>query len=201
MKKCTKCNIITDKFEKNKSLKDGLAYWCKDCRKSHKRTKTGLITKIYSAQRSTSKRRGYPKPCYTNLELREWLMAQPLYHELYKKWVESGYDTNLVPSVDRKNDCQGYSFENIQLMTWEENNKKSYKTAFMKKINGSYSRISKRPKVPVVQKSKDNKVVNYYKSITEAAKAVGVHHGNISKCCRGKTKSSGGFNWEYRVLK
>jgi len=39
--------------------------------------------------------------------------------------------------------------------------------------------------------------VKKYKSLQDAEKETGVLHGNIRKCCIGKTKQSGGFRWEY----
>jgi hypothetical protein len=41
---------------------------------------------------------------------------------LYKNWVKSGYEKNFRPSVDRLDSTKGYSFDNIRLVTWKENN-------------------------------------------------------------------------------
>jgi hypothetical protein len=47
------------------------------------------------------------------------------FYELYNNWIDSGYKKSDKPSVDRIDDYKGYSFDNIQLMTWKENNKKN----------------------------------------------------------------------------
>jgi predicted transcriptional regulator len=47
MKTCTKCGIEKPKsgFNKNKSAKDGLAYWCKLCSKEYNKTPKGKESK------------------------------------------------------------------------------------------------------------------------------------------------------------
>ena len=43
----------------------------------------------------------------------------------------------------------------------------------------------------------DGKFLETYSSITEAAKANGLHNVSISKCCKNLNKTSGGFIWKY----
>lgn len=64
------------------------------------------------------------------------------------------------------------------------------------KIN-SMKRKEKNRWVKVCQFSMDNQLINTYHSIAEAGKTIGVHYSNISKCCRNKTSTSGGFKWMY----
>lgn len=55
---------------------------------------------------------------------------------------------------------------------------------------------------PVFQIDKNTgEVLSRYESISLAAKAVGVNQSNIVKVCKGKTKSIGGFRWEYEKNK
>lgn len=58
-------------------------------------------------------------------------------------------------------------------------------------------RATKRRKA-VVQYSWDGNVTAEYESTVEAEKATGVWHNNISKVCKGKTKTAGGFMWKYK---
>lgn len=49
----------------------------------------------------------------------------------------------------------------------------------------------------VAQYTLDGALVSTYDGLHEAERATGVPAGNISQCCRGKRKSSGGFIWRY----
>lgn len=49
----------------------------------------------------------------------------------------------------------------------------------------------------VVQLSLDNNVITEYSSLTEAEKQTGINHGQISRVCRGKIKTAGGYIWKY----
>ena len=39
-----------------------------------------------------------------------------------------------------------------------------------------------------------------YGSAHEAGRELGINNSNISQCCRGKRKSSGGYTWKYIEL-
>lgn len=77
------------------------------------RTKKGLISTVYSAQKRKSKSRGMPSPTYSKDELSDWLYSNPLFHALFNNYVNNGYDSKLRPSVDRLDDNLSYCFENI----------------------------------------------------------------------------------------
>lgn len=53
-------------------------------------------------------------------------------------------------------------------------------------------------KCEVNQYDVDGKYINTYGSITEASKAVDVASTNITACCKGKYKTSGGYIWKYK---
>ena len=53
-------------------------------------------------------------------------------------------------------------------------------------------------KKPVLQFSKDGKLIAEYLSLNEAERQTGCNQGNICRCCRGKLKSTGGFIWKYK---
>ena len=52
----------------------------------------------------------------------------------------------------------------------------------------------------VLQFSKDGELIAEYSSIHEAERHTGCNHGNISKCCKGKLKSAGGYIWRYKEI-
>ena len=143
------------------------------------RTKHGLSAKIYAKQRHKSRERGHQPPAYSNAELKNWLFKQELFHELYAKWVEADYETDLIPSVDRIENSIGYTFDNIQLMIWEENRKKQYGEG-------------------IEQYTKQGDFIAAYNSTTEAARILKVSRTAITSCLIGYTKTSAGFKWKYK---
>ena len=196
MKKCTKCNILTDNFPKRKTGKNGLSSFCRACHnkilKIHHRTKKGLTCQIYNGQKSSSKRRNHKLPTYSMQELREWLFSQKKFHELYNNWKNSGYKKNLIPSVDRIDNDKGYSFDNIKLMTWRENMDNAHRDAMVGKL------VCGNLLKPIIQFDLKNNKINEFNSLNEAMRKTGVYSGNISSCCRQERKTAGGFIWKHK---
>ena len=198
MKRCNSCNIIKklSKFSKQKSRKDGLQLSCKECDKirSHLyfRTKDGLVSKIYSNQKVNSKTRGHVPPCYSKQDLQDWLYSQKKFHHLFHIWEIGNFDRMLVPSVDRMDDYEPYSFSNIQLMTWRENEAKG-------NIDRVEGRNNKKNKTDL-QYSKDGDFITAHHSTCGASRQSNISQKNISACCTGKRKSAGGFYWEYPLI-
>lgn len=192
-KACTKCDKITSSFYVDKSTKDGLSCRCKDCIKSsvkkYRMTKEGFVSKMYGNQRESSKCRRHKMPEYKLEEFRGWLFAQEKFHILYDKWVQNNFDVKLAPSVDRLDDYKGYMFDNIQLMTWEENQRKY----FNDKKNG----INNKTNRAVIQLDKNNNEIKRFHSIREAGRITRVAFCNISECCRSNRKTAGNFKWIY----
>ena len=52
-------------------------------------------------------------------------------------------------------------------------------------------------KKPVKQLSLDGKIIKQYISATEAQKCTGVDRTQISRVCKGKNITAGGYKWEY----
>ena len=130
MKKCPICLETKDlsKYGVRKERGNAPKSLCRECETKavakYQRTKKGVIGTIYNRQTRSSKSRGHRPPEYTKKEFKEWIVSQTLFHELYDEWKQSGYLKRLKPSVDRKCDDIHYCMNNIQLMTWEENNAK-----------------------------------------------------------------------------
>lgn len=127
---CSKCKKIklSSNFSTDKRNKTGFQSNCNECRyesdKKYKKTKKGLITKIYGNQVRSCKDRGHSKPSYTKKQLYEWIINKPEFHKIYKEWVSSNYKTSLIPSIDRIDDNKSYNFNNIRIVTWNENRQK-----------------------------------------------------------------------------
>lgn len=154
--------------------------------KKYTRTKNGVASVSYRNQKASSKRRGHKPPNYTLEELKLWMFSNPSFDTMYNKWVDSGYDKYLKPSCDRLNDYLPYTFDNMRLVTWGENNKK-YNSD---KKNG----INTKNCSSVIRISECGEEKRYY-SISEASRDNGISKSGISLCCKGLLKSSGGFVW------
>ena len=170
-------------FKKRKAVTSGYSTLCKKChgkkQKDLQRTKEGLITQIYNAQKASSRKRRHRQPEYLKEELLDWLFSQTKFHELYNEWVKSDYEKDLKPSVDRKIDAIHYCFKNIQLMTWSENNEKGRVSKF-KSIIGE----------------NDREIVEF-KSLKEAQETLNIT--NISSALTGRHKTAGGYKWRYKI--
>jgi len=195
-KLCPKCGEYLDfcEFSKKKSNIDGLQCWCKNCNEKYnlkyRRTINGLCSRIYASQVLHSKNRNHSIPEYSKNDLKEWLASQRLFYEIYDKWVESNYGKKLIPSVDRINDNEGYSIDNIQLMTWGENELRAYSC----RKDG----IIKGQSVSVLQFDLDDNFIKEYHSQSQAYRETGVGQWNISGVCIGRKETAGGFKWKYK---
>ena len=190
-KKCTLCAIekSTTEFGNN-----GYTARCIQCEKDRyalsSRTPSGIITAIYSSQKRNSIKRGHASPLYTRKELHKWVTTHKNFNQLYDNWVDSGYLTKLKPSIDRIDDYLGYSFDNIRLVSYQDNHRKSYED----RHNGVNTKASKT----VLQFTKDGEYVATYYSPKNANLNTGVSDGSISRVCKGDRKTAGGFIWEYK---
>jgi group I intron endonuclease len=52
---------------------------------------------------------------------------------------------------------------------------------------------------PVVQLDLEKNIINEFFSATEAERQTGIKAGSICMCLKGKSKTSGGFIWEYKL--
>lgn len=148
--------------------------------KKYQNSLKGVLNTIYRNQLTKQKRKGI-KVNYTYDEFKRQYLNDKKYLNLYNQWVESGYLKDLKPSFDRIDNKKDYSFDNIQIITWVENNNKGRKEC------------SKRVK----QYTLDGEYIKTYNSIIEASKQLKIHKSNISKVCKNKMRTTGGYIWKY----
>lgn len=115
-----------NEFYKDKGKNDGLEPICKKCKVIIDSRPRNLASRIYRSQKQSSIRRGHPLPDYDRKWLTAWLMSRDNFKDMHTKWIESNMESSLRPSVDRINPLKPYTKDNIQLMTWGENEKKGY---------------------------------------------------------------------------
>lgn len=204
---CNKCNQVKDisNFYRREDTKDGYRHYCNDCEKQYniinaerikrikldyQHSKDGLLMQIYSIQKNKSKQRGHIPPTYTKGEFKKWVLDNINFEEIYNGWVNSGFKSDFRPSIDRLNDNLGYSFDNIRLVTWAENNKKGHED----KKNGINTKQSKA----IFQYSMNGDFIKEYHSVRNAARELDVLSSNIRKCCQGKYKKAYGYIWKFK---
>ncbi len=149
MKTCAMCHTELPESEFNKATNhsDGLASWCKSCNKAYlkgynegrDRDRTleravrayrrhydivFIVSEMFHTQQRRSRKHAYKFVSYTQAQLLEFVLGHREAYEIHDAWVQSGFIKNLKLSVDRKDATKGYSLDNIQIMTWGENNLK-----------------------------------------------------------------------------
>ena len=195
------CNCKKEKNQKefciNRAESRGRDYFCKDCKKEKKltysHTEQGLIQTIWDSQKLSCKLRGHDQPKYSKQELSNWILNHPLFDFLFQKWKESGYLKQFKPSIDRLNDFKTYSFDNICLTTFKENEIKGHKDRHLGK--GTQGSLCK----PVCQYDLDGNFIQEYPSATLASlNVINTSRQNIQKVCKGLRQTCGGFLWKYK---
>ena len=90
--------------------------------------------------------------------------------------------------------------EHLSLHTTLDNNpffgkhlSKEHKDKISKAKIGNHN----APTKPILQYTKEGKLIKEWSSSIEASRVLGIHRGNIISCCKGKRNSAGGFVWLY----
>ena len=195
-KVCLKCKQEKDAsdFYPCKNSRDSLGLVCRECikiqGKKYRNSLIGLIKKTYKNQVFSSRKRGHPPPDYTEEEFMIWFIRQDNFLELFDNWVASGFDSKLKPSGDRLDDYKPYSFDNLRLVTWGENESKVCHDI----RNGINNKKSKA----CIQISLNGEVLAEYFSLREAARVTGSDSAGIAAVCKGNQKKHNGFIWKYK---
>lgn len=153
---CRTCTNLRRPTKPEEELFDWKAYY---------HSKVGKLSCLFQQQKARCKEKGWEAPKYSQEELTAWGMESLTYHTLFEQWEASGYLKHLSPSVDRLDDYKTYSLDNIQIVTWQENNDK-----------GRYWQVigkNTKNSLAVDQLSMDGIFIQRFHSIKEAARVVG----------------------------
>ena len=162
-------------------------------RKTHKAELKNWITKTYGRMKRDNKAKFHIELPFSKTEFYNWVITKNIL-ELLNNYKNSGFNKNLNPSVDRINDYKSYDFENMQLITWEEDNKKGRASIKNKEQCSKMAKSlwSKR----VIQKNLDGNIIAIFDSTHDVNRKLGFDSSLIARACR-LNKISKGYRWEY----
>ena len=145
---------------------------------------------MYSNQLVSCRRRKRPLPSYSREEFIDRYKADGHFLRLLKDWKNSEYTHGLIPSFDRIDDTLSYSFDNIRLVTWEENEKDAARKKREALLHVGF------PHRGVRMLSISGKIIKEFISMQAAARYTNSSQGNISYAAHGKRHTAGGYRWE-----
>lgn len=153
-------------------------------RKFHK-TPGGVFSRAYGNQKISSEKRGHPDPDYSMLDLRDRFINDPIFVDIFEKWENGGYNKKDKPSFDRIDHTKPYSLDNIQVMRFEDNEKKGA-------IESKESKFR-----PIDQLDMNGNLIKSFKSSKEASIETGCDLSDIARCAKGIKKQVKGFLFRY----
>ncbi len=160
------------------------------CNDKYEQQQHVVPMRMYWDQCSSSRKRGHKPPTYSKQELVNWINNNESFQSLYDNWADSGFESDLRPSVDRLDNSFGYSFDNIELVTWATNQSRARTDIMSGKLLNNQEIVH--------QYSADGSYMATFHSQAEAERQVpNSNQQNISACCYGKIQHSAGFQWSF----
>ena len=184
MKICTQCKVPKElkEFYKRKNRKNGYMSECKKCykkrnktyHKEHHKKFPWKLTLCEIKQRCNNKN-NHKYLRYGGRGIKCLITTE----ELKQLWFRDKAYLMKIPSIDREDSNGNYEYSNCRYMELAINSGKDKKKS-------------------VLQFDLHNVFIKEYASIKKAGELNLIHSENISQCCRGKLKTSGGFKWRYK---
>lgn len=121
-------------------------------------------------------------------------------HKIVAQTFIDNYDNK--PCIDHINgDRTDNRVENLRWVTHKENNnnpitKKRHSTNHPKVFLGILGK-NNPSSIPVLQFTKDGELVKKWDCIRDIQRELNIGNSGITKCCKGKCKTAGGYIWKY----
>lgn len=162
-------------------------------RKTHKADFKNWLTKTYGRMKRDNKHKFNAELPFSKQQFADWVLCQNIF-ELLDDYKNNNFDKDFNPSINRIDDYKGYSFENIELITWKENNEKGRKSLKNKEQCAKMSKEKWSKKV--IQKDLEGNIINIFNSTHDVNRILGFNSSLIARACR-LNKISKGYRWEY----
>lgn len=189
-----------NKLRRKRRLKYGYVY-----EEKYSKTINGLLVRIY--QNMKGRVLGIQKKDYPNLYKGKELLDRHVFYDwaksdcnfnlLYEKWVLSGYDRKLVPSIDRIDSSMGYILENIRWITFSENCKRSKDVSNRIGLKRSDESIRRQAKTNMEKNRSWYENIEtkerFFLSPTEMQRKFGGYASAYTKLKKGKLNKTNGF--------
>lgn len=166
-------------------------------RRESKRNPATWLTKTYSRIKRDNLNKFGLELSFSKEEFKKWAFEdnEQVFNDLFKRYIESDFNKHNNPSVDRIDDYDSYRFSNMQLISWQENDKLGSQS-LKNRISCSEMSLKYNSK-RVMQYTLNGDYVSEYPSAREAARKNGICSSSISKVCRNVQKTCGGYIWRY----
>ena len=135
---------------------------------------------------------GYLEVCLRNNGKAKTICVHRLVWMAFYGMIPDGMEVNHK-NEDKTDNC----IFNLNLLTHRQN---CIWGTRIKRLSENLKGVLKNRKDTskwVIQLSKDNEILHFYPSAKEAGRATGLSNANISSCCHGRFRTSGGFIWKF----
>lgn len=134
----------------------------------------------YTGQRRRSKKRGHPYPTYTAKEFADKYYNNPTYLQMYAEYEKQNFELSYCPTIDRKDTTKPYTFDNIQIMTHQENSVKDNK------------------KKAIIETDIFGKEIESFDCAITICRRDNINHGNLTAVLKGKRLTINGRYFSYK---
>ena len=121
----------------------------------------------------------------TKDEMNYW---EDYYIETFDLYAKNGKGYNLAKGGTGGNTIEGKTEEEIKEIYNDE-----WKQKQSEAKKGKNNPRTKR----IIQHDKQGNLIRIWDYAKQVTEELGINHGNIIQCCKGKRKSAGGFVWKY----
>ena len=121
-------------------------------------------------------------------KIKNYRVHRVVYESVTSQPIPEGMEVNHINEIKTDN-----RFENLNLMTRQENNNWGTRNERARKTNINNPMRSKQ----VAQYDKDGNLIQVWPSASEVERVLGYSQGNISQCCNGKQKTAYGYFWKF----